>query len=51
MSKNSNLTIYDAISVLKRIYESAVKREYIHKPISYALYECWREFDKREKSR
>lgn len=44
----SRLTIYDAISLLKRIYEKAITLEYVYKPISWALYETWKEFDKRE---
>lgn len=41
-------TIYEAISLVKRIYEKALKLDYVLKPVSWTLYECWKEFDKRE---
>ena len=44
----SRLTVYDAISLVKRLYEKAVTLEYVQKPISWALYQTWKEFDKRE---
>lgn len=46
--KMSRLTVYDAISLVKRLYEKAVTLEYVQKPISWALYQTWKEFDKRE---
>lgn len=45
----NRLTVYDAISLVKRLYEKAVTLEYVQKPISWALYQTWKEFDKREK--
>ena len=47
--KMSRLTVYDAMSLVKRLYEKAITLEYVQKPISWALYQAWKEFDKREK--
>ena len=45
----SRLTVYDAMSLVKRLYDKAITLEYVQKPISWALYQAWKEFDKREK--
>ena len=47
----SKLTQYDAISLFLRIYDKAIRTPYVQKPISWALYQTWKEFDKREKPR
>ena len=37
-----------AIKLLTEEYEKAKKLEHIHNPIAYALYQVWKEADKRK---
>lgn len=45
------MTFDDAIKLLKENYKIAQKREFIAKPLSWALYHTWDEVDKKEKRR
>ena len=45
------MTIEKAIHLLLEEYKKAKKNDYILKPISFALYNVWKYFDSREKSR
>lgn len=47
----SEQKLQKAIDMLKKQYERAQANESVNKPLSYALYQTWREFDKQEKSR
>ena len=40
-----------AIRKFNEFYDKAVKLSYVEKPISWALYQTWKWFDKKEKSR
>jgi hypothetical protein len=40
-----------AIRKFNEFHDKAVKLSYIEKPISWALYQTWKWFDKKEKSR
>lgn len=45
------MNIDEAIEMLKAEYEKAEKQKHIHKPVAYALYQTWKEADrKRRKS-
>lgn len=41
--------ILEAVEMLKEKYEEAKKISYINKPLEYALYHTWKEFDGRNK--
>lgn len=41
----------NAIMHLISEYDKAKKYNYIHKPISYALYKTWKEWDYKEKGK
>ena len=43
--------IYKAIKMLVTNYDIAVKDQTIHKPIAWSLYQVWKYFDEKEKSR
>lgn len=45
------MTLEQAIEKLKEEYEKALKSEYIHSPLAYALYKTWRYVDNREKKK
>jgi hypothetical protein len=45
------MTLDDAIKLLTENYKIAQKREFIAKPLSWALYHTWDEIDKKEKRR
>lgn len=36
-----------AITMLTNIYLDVREKEYIQKPIAFALYQTWKEFDKK----
>ena len=36
-----------AILVLSSKYEQALKNDYVHSPLAWALYHTWKEFDRR----
>lgn len=40
-----------AIRKFNEFYDKALKSDYVEKPISWALYQTWKLFDKKEKSR
>lgn len=40
-----------AIKLLKKNYDRAIRLEAIEKPVSWALFQTWREIDRREKPR
>lgn len=42
------MTLQKAISLLKEKYSNALKSEYICNPLAYALYQVWKEADKKE---
>lgn len=44
-------TIGDAITEVIEIWQIAKKTSYVKKPISYALYHCWKKFNYLESSR
>lgn len=41
----------EAIELLKQNYEEAQNMKQVLSPIAYALYQTWKEFDKRELKR
>lgn len=43
------MTLDDAIKLLTEKYKIAQKREFIAKPLSWALYHTWDEVDKKDK--
>lgn len=43
----SDAKLDKAIEVLKEQYEKAKKLEWIFNPLTYALYQTWKIFDKR----
>lgn len=45
------LTIELAIRKVTEEYFYAVKRQYVQKPLSWALYQTWKYFDEREKAK
>lgn len=45
------MTFDEVIDLLKKNYKIAQKYEYVHKPLSWALYHTWDEVDKKEKRR
>ena len=45
------MTLDDAINLLTENYKIAQEREFIAKPLSWALYHTWDEIDKKEKRR
>ena len=49
MKDKAILVIDDVIKEFKEKYEYALKQKYIHKPMSYALYQTWKKIDKTEK--
>lgn len=36
-----------AIEILRAEYERAVKLEWVHNPVAYALYQAWKKVDGR----
>lgn len=44
-----NYNIKDVIYMLRGAYEIAKTQKWIHKPMSYALYEVWKIVDALEK--
>lgn len=36
------MTIQKAIRLLEKEYERAIKLEYVHNPLAYALYQVWK---------
>ena len=47
VEKMSDAKLDKAIEVLKEQYEKAKKLEWIFNPLTYALYQTWKIFDKR----
>ena len=43
------MSIEKAIEILKHNYERALKIEYIHNPLAWALYKTWRFVDSKAK--
>ena len=41
------MTLEQAIELLKQEYERAKTLEYVQKPLAFALYQVWKEADKR----
>ena len=44
-----NSDLDNAIIVLKEKFNQALCTEYIHHPIAWALYQTWKEFDRRKR--
>lgn len=40
-----------AIADLIAAYEDAIHNDFVHKPVSYALYQTWKKWDENEKPR
>ena len=49
MTRSEQKKFEKAIHLLKEEYILALKNNSITKPMSYALYSIWREYDKSEK--
>lgn len=45
------MTLDRVIAELKKQYEYALKKPFIRRPLSYALYQTWKWVDKRERNR
>ena len=45
MTEKQTDILQESISELTNVYSKAVKQEYILKPMAYALYTVWKEFD------
>ena len=43
------MTIEQAIELLKKEYERAKNMEYVQNPLAWALFQVWKEADKRGK--
>ena len=43
------MTLKKALKMLEKQYQIAVKLEFVKKPLSYALYQVWKEVDRVEK--
>lgn len=43
------MSLEKAIEILRAEYERAVKLEWVHNPIAYALYQTWKKADERSK--
>lgn len=43
------MSLGKAIEILRAEYERAVKLEWVHNPIAYALYQTWKKADERSK--
>lgn len=51
MSKSKISPIGQAILDLKEEWQIAKDKEFVRKPISYALYHTWKKWDKKEEPR
>lgn len=51
MAKSKVTPLGEVIVELISAYEIAKDSEYVMKPLSYALYQTWRKWDKTEKPR
>ena len=51
MSKSKISPIGEALLAVINEYEIAKESEYVQKPISYALYHVWKQWDEKEKPR
>lgn len=40
-----------AVKLLEKNYETALSLKWVHKPMAYALYQTWKEFDINESDR
>ena len=40
-----------AIEILRAEYERAVKLEWVHNPVAYALYQTWKKADNQTETR
>ena len=47
----SEMKLNKAIRILKEEYIKAQASTYVRKPMSYALYQVWKYFEKNEKER
>ena len=47
--KRENKELYEAIQFLMEKYEVAKSTHYVVKPVAWALYQTWKEFDKNDK--
>lgn len=45
------MKLSDVIIYLTKEYESAVNKQFVTKPLSYALYRTWKWCDEKEKGR
>lgn len=45
MTEKQTDILQESINELTNVYSKAVKQEYILKPMAYALYTVWKEFD------
>ena len=43
MARKKEITLEDAIDLLKKTYARAVQLPFIHNPVAWALYQTWRE--------
>lgn len=44
------MSLEQAIKILKEKYEYACRQSWVHDPVAWALYETWREVDRRRGS-
>lgn len=45
------MTLEKAIRMLEKQYQIAKKLEFVKKPLSYALYQVWKEVDRTENTK
>lgn len=43
--KRKEISLEEAINMLREEYEQAKEMEFVHKPVSYALYQTWARID------
>lgn len=43
--------VKQVVTLLERNYSLALRNPIVEKPISWALYQTWKEFDRKEKAR
>lgn len=45
------MSLEKAIEILRTEYERAVKLEWVHSPVAYALYQTWKKADNHKPKR
>lgn len=49
--KRKEISLEEAINMLREEYEQAEEMEFVSKPVSYALYQTWTRMDEIEQDR